>query len=123
MVVLALHYGRGPVSVKYISKRERISADYIEQLFIKLKKYGLIKSIRGPGGGFLLAKPPSKIKIGNIMRCVEESIALAPCIVGESCSDCPLCGRCSAHLFFKRASDRLKEMMESTSLADLCKPR
>ncbi len=80
MVALALHYGEGPVSVNSISKEEGISPDYIEQLFIKLRRKGLIKSRRGPEGGFLLARPPSQIRVGDIIRGIEEPITLAPCV-------------------------------------------
>jgi len=122
MIVLASHYEEGPISVKYISKREGISEDYIEQLFIKLKRCGLVKSVRGPEGGFVLAKPPSKIRAGDIMRCVGEGITLAPCI-GEEVArqDYPLWDRCIAKVFFKEVTDRLEEMMDSTSLTDICK--
>ena len=124
MIVLASHYKKGPVPVKYISERERISTDYIEQLFIKLRKRGLIKSIRGPGGGFLLAKPPSKVKVGDILRCVEESVALAPCVDTKlNTPRCALNDSCVARVFFKRISAKLEKIMDSTSLADLCKCR
>lgn len=124
MIVLAFHYRGSPISAEYISKRERISKDYIEQLFIKLKKRGLIKSIRGPKGGFLLAKPPSRVKIRDILRCVEEPIALAPCVETEpNTSQCALSDNCIAQAFFKRMSQKLEKLMDSTSLADACKPR
>ena len=73
MVDLALNAGKGPVSLKGISIREGISARYLEQLFMQLRRGGLIKSIRGPRGGYLLNKPPKKITIGEIVRCVESS--------------------------------------------------
>ena len=117
--VLALHYGRDPVSVRCISKKERIPQDYIEQLFIKLKKCGLIKSVRGMKGGFLLVKPPSKVMIGNVMRCVGEPITQAPYIEGRN-HHCVLDKNCIAQMFFKKMSKTLEKVMDSTSLADLC---
>lgn len=121
MIALLRHYGKGPVSVKHISEKEKISVDYIEQLFIKLKKCGLVRSIRGPNGGFLLAKAPSDISIGEILRCVGESITLTPCILMDKkgCHNCELCGRCEAQKFFEMATTKLKEMMYSTSLLSL----
>jgi len=124
MVALLKHYGEGPVSVKHISEKEKISIDYIEQLFIRLKKCGFVKSVRGPGGGFLLAKLPSKVKIGDILRCVEEQIAFAPCVETKlNTARCVLTDRCVVHGFFKRISAKLEKIMDSTSLADLCKFR
>jgi len=121
MVVLASHYGRGPTSVRYISEREDLSIDYIEQLFIKLRKRGLIKSIRGPGGGFLLAKPPSKIKIGDVIRSIEEPMAIVPCIEDwEKCRTCPRYKGCTIRLLWERMSDRIIDVLDSTTLKDLC---
>lgn len=121
MIALLKHYGEGPVSVKHISEKERISIDYIEQLFIRLKKCGFVKSVRGPGGGFLLAKAPYNISIGDILKCVGESIALTPCILMDKkgCYNCPLCGRCGAQRFFEEATIKLKEIMDSKSLLSL----
>lgn len=121
MVALLKHYGGGPVSVKHISEKEKISIDYIEQLFIRLKKCGFVKSVRGPGGGFLLAKTPSNISMGDILKCVGESITLTPCILMDKkgCHNCPLCGRCEVQRFFEEATIKLKEIMNSKSLLGL----
>lgn len=120
MIALLRHYGEGPVTVKHISERERISLDYIEQLLIKLKRGGLIKVVRGRKGGFLLARPPAKIKITNIMNCVGESMELAPCIeIKTNGGRCVLDDRCFAKTFFEKMTNKLKIMMDSTSLKDL----
>ena len=121
MIALLRHYREGPVPVKHISKKEKISIDYIEQLFIRFKRCGLVRSIRGCKGGFLLARTPSDISIGDILRCAGESIALTPCIlVGKrGCYNCPLCGRCEAQRFFEEITIRLREMIESKSLLSL----
>ncbi|MBA7669850.1 HTH-type transcriptional regulator CymR [subsurface metagenome] len=119
MVALALHYGEGPVSVNSISKEEGISPDYIEQLFIKLRRKGLIKSRRGPEGGFLLARPPSQIRVGDIIRGIEEPITLAPC-VEENCSH--LKG-CTTHLLWKKIANRIAEILDSTTLDDFREER
>ena len=120
MVALLREDGKGPVTVKSISEKEKISVDYIEQLFIKLKRRGLIRVVRGPKGGFLLAKQPSQIKLSAITDCVEESVELAPCTEIKSKGDrCALYDRCVTKAFFKKMTDTLKEMLNSTSLADL----
>jgi Rrf2 family protein len=121
MVVLASYYGKGPISVRYISEREDLSTDYIEQLFIKLRKRGLIKSIRGSRGGFLLARPPSKIKIGDIIRSIEEPIALPPCIEDwEKCRTCPRYKGCTIRRLWERMGNRIIGVLDSTTLKDLC---
>ena len=120
MVALLRHYGEGPVSVKHISEREKISIDYIEQLFIKLKRCGLIEVVRGRKGGFLLGKKPSQIKLSDIIECVGESVELAPCTeIKSDGGRCVLDERCITKVFFKKMTDKLKEMLDSTSLADL----
>ena len=122
MIALLRHYGEGPVTAKHLSERDQISIDYIEQLFIKLKRCGLIKVVRGPKGGFLLAKRPSRIKLSAITECVGEPVELAPCTEiksnGESCA---LDDRCVTKAFFKKMTDTIKEMLDSTSLSDLYK--
>ncbi|MCK4820752.1 Rrf2 family transcriptional regulator, partial [bacterium] len=120
MVVLAARYREGPISVRYISEKEDLSIDYIEQLFIKLRKRGLIKSIRGPGGGFLLARPPAKVRIGDIIRSIEEPIALVPCIEdGEKCSTCPRYKGCTIRKLWERMGNRIIGILDSTTLKDL----
>jgi len=70
-----------PISLRDISKRQEISLQYLEQLFNKLKKANLVKSIRGAGGGYLLAKEAERINAGNIIRAVEGPIVLVDCIL------------------------------------------
>ena len=72
----------GPVSLKDISKVEGISVSYLEQLFVHLRRSGLVKSVRGPGGGYLFARAPEDIKIDEIMAVVKESINPVDC---QSC--------------------------------------
>ena len=121
MVALALHYGEGPVSVRYISEREDLSLDYLEQLFIKLRRKGLVKSIRGSRGGFLLARPPSKIKIGDIIKSIEEPLGLIPCIESwEKCRTCPRYEGCTIRVLWKKIGSRIIDILDSTTLKDLC---
>lgn len=92
MLDLAQHYDEGPVQIRNVSKRENISVKYLEQLIIPLKKANFIKSVRGPKGGHMLAKPPEAITIGEIVRVLEGGINLSSCIenpeVCDRTSDC-----------------------------------
>lgn len=80
MVVLALEYGCGSIPLRKIAQRERISYQYLEQIFPLLKKAGLVDSVRGRYGGYQLARGPSRISVGDIIRAVEGPIAPARCV-------------------------------------------
>ncbi len=124
MVVLASHYGKGPTSVRCISEREDLSIDYIEQLFIKLRKRGLIKSIRGSKGGFLLTRPPAKVRIKDIIRSIEEPLALVPCIEDwEKCRTCPRYKGCTIRVLWEKMGNKIIDILDSTTLKDLCPER
>ncbi len=77
----ALHYLKGPIKLKEIAKRQGISVPYLEHLLIHLKTAGLVVSTRGAIGGFTLAKPPSQIRLGEIIRGSEGCVDLAECLV------------------------------------------
>jgi len=80
MVSLVCHANGKPVTLKDISVWEDISLPYLEQLFVKLRRGSVVKSVRGPGGGYMLAKPASEIKVGEIITVVEESLNPVPCL-------------------------------------------
>ncbi len=122
MLDLALHYGQGPVSIRDISKREGISKNYIEQLFVRLRHAKLIKSVRGPKGGYLLISQPRRIKIGDVVRALEGSIAVAHCVQPQNSKDlCERISTCVPYILWKRLTDKINEVLDSTTLEDLCK--
>ena len=82
MFDIATNGAKQPVRVKDVSFRQRISLDYLEQIFNKLRRSGLIKSVRGPGGGFVLNKKTNQISVGDIIRAIEGPIGLATCVHG-----------------------------------------
>src|ERR1700704_7198994 len=83
MVDLAKHSGGNPVSLAEIAERQEISMSYLEQLFAKLRKGGLVKSVRGPGGGYLLAYPLEESRISDIILAVDEPIRATRCAPGS----------------------------------------
>jgi Rrf2 family protein len=97
MIDLALHTN-GPVLRSDIAKRQEISADYIEQLFVKLRRAELIESVRGPGGGYTLAKSADQIRAGDIIRTVEGPIALVHCVAPQQKVACHRVDSCVTHL-------------------------
>lgn len=116
MVDLAIHYGDAPVSIKTISKRQNISEYYLEQLFSPLRKAGLIKSIRGAQGGYVLNKTPDQIKVSDVMYVLEGPIEIAECIDGVECDniDC-----CATRLLWEKIKNSIDEVMTSITLQDI----
>jgi len=119
MIDLALHYGQGPVLLKDIAKRQEISDKYLEHMITSLRVAGLVKSIRGAYGGYILAKPPAQIKLSQIIKVLEGSIAPVECVDDpKTCSRAELCVTRDVCMEIKRAID---EILESLSLQDLVK--
>jgi Rrf2 family iron-sulfur cluster assembly transcriptional regulator len=120
---IAYHSAGLSTQVKDISARQGISPRYIEQIFQKLKKAGIVKSIRGPSGGYYLARSPEEIKIGDIIRATEGALDLVFCL-GHNKAVTKSCDRavhCVARDVWQEASARLMEYFDSVTLQDLCK--
>jgi Rrf2 family protein len=120
MIDLGLHMDQGPVLRKDIAERQEISFHYIGQLFVTLRKAGFVESIKGPGGGYILAKRADKISAGDIIRTVEGPIALAHCVAPQEEIPCHRVNSCVTHLLWKRLSDKVAEVLDSVTLKDLC---
>jgi len=108
-------------SIKTISENEEISFDYLEKIISKLEKASLIKSKKGVQGGYYLAKNPSKIKIGEIIRILEGDIALVKCISGQKRCMCTRERECLTKSFWKKIQDSLNSALNSLTLKDLIK--
>ncbi|MCX8118484.1 MAG: Rrf2 family transcriptional regulator [Desulfobacterota bacterium] len=118
---IAYHSDGLETQVKDISRREGISPRYIEQIFQKLKKGGIISSKRGPSGGYFLKKKPEEITIGDIIRITEGEINPVACVDPEDSSrPCKRSGECITEIIWKGAGDRLKEYFDSITIQDLC---
>lgn len=119
MAILALDFRAGPIPLREIAEREGISYQFLEQIFLPLRRAGLIESVRGAKGGYALAKPPEAIKVGDILRALEGPIAPVEC-VGEGNRDA--CGRSAACLtrgIWERLRDRMSEVLDDITLADV----
>nr|WP_279286434.1 Rrf2 family transcriptional regulator [Clostridium cadaveris] len=116
MVDLAINYGKEPISIKAISQRQNVSEYYLEQLFSPLRKSGLIKSIRGAQGGYVLNRDPKDIKISEIMYVLEGPIEISDCVDGSSCNniDC-----CATRLLWEKIKHSIDSVMESVTLQDI----
>ncbi len=91
MMDIALHQKQGPVTLAEISQCQGISLSYLEQLFAKLRKEGLVKGVRGPGGGYSLAKSPDQISVADIIQSVDEKLDMTKCGGKGNCSNGDMC--------------------------------
>ena len=119
MFEIARHYGNGPISIKEIAERQGISFSYLEQILHKLGKAGLIDSVRGPAGGYLLARQPSKLTIGDIVRVLEGPIALSHCLEPGESAECYQADDCVARMVWAKVGAKIEEALDSISFDDL----
>ena len=118
MLDLSLHNDNGPVSLVEISERQDISLSYLEQLFSKLRKQGLVNSIRGPGGGYSLSRIPAEIAISNIILAVDENLDVTNC--GNAAAGCQDGNkRCLTHDLWADLSNRIQSFLADISLQDM----
>lgn len=117
MVSLHLHGRDAPVSLKDIATREDISQAYLEQLFVKLRRRGLVDSVRGPGGGYLLARPASLIRVDEIIESVEESLVPVSCMDEDGRCSCD--SQCVTHSVWQGLAEKIRGFLASITLEDL----
>lgn len=119
---MAYHAGNLPAQIKDISRRQAISPRYLEQIFQDLKKAGLLKSRRGPQGGYYLARKPQEITVREIIEAAEGGVALVDCArEGKSRKkQCEYDNQCVTQLVWTEATRRLNEYFQSVTLQDLC---
>lgn len=120
MFELAKNYGSYPVSVKTVSERQEIPLSYLEQILNQLHKAKLVRSVRGPGGGFLLGKKPKDIRIIDIILALSESISPVYCVDNLEQEQCRNADNCVARLLWKKLDKKIREVLENTTLKDLC---
>lgn len=116
MLDIALNETGRPVTLTTISERQDISLSYLEQLFSRLRKNGLVKSVRGPGGGYRMAIDPKSISVSDIIRAVDEQIDATQCGGNENCQDDR---RCMTHDLWAALNVKILEYLEGVSLAQL----
>lgn len=116
MLDVALHSQEGPVPLADISERQGISLSYLEQLFSRLRKNGLVASVRGPGGGYLLGKAAADIAVGAVITAVDESVDATRCQGKEGCQGGT---RCLTHALWRDLSERISGFLNNITLAEL----
>ena len=116
MLDIAIHGGKRPVTLAGISERQSISLSYLEQLFGKLRRHTLVESVRGPGGGYTLARDLAKVSVADIITAVDEPLDATQCGGKENCQDDR---RCMTHELWATLNDKMYEYLDSVKLSDL----
>jgi Rrf2 family iron-sulfur cluster assembly transcriptional regulator len=116
MMDLALHQGQGPTALADIAQRQGISLSYLEQLFAKLRRRGLVSSVRGPGGGYNLARQASEIPVAEVIAAVDESVDTTRCGGAGNCQDG---GPCLTHELWNDLSNRIHAYLNDITLQNL----
>jgi len=116
MLDLALHYEHGPITLADISQRQCISLSYLEQLFAKLRRQGLVESTRGPGGGYRLSRSPMEIPVADVILAVDEKVETTRCGGLANCQDDE---QCLTHELWSELSQQIYQFLCGISLGNL----
>jgi len=117
LVSLNLASDGSPVPIKDISERENISLNYLEQLFVKLRRGQIVKSVRGPGGGYLLARAADQIRVDQIVDTVEEILVPVSCMNDDGSCGCDL--ECATQSVWQGLGNQIRNFLASMTLEDL----
>ena len=118
MFELAISYGKGPISLKDIAKRQSLSVTYLEQLVAPLRREGLVHSIRGAQGGYELSREPIYISVGEIIRILEGSLAASDCIEAGN-HECQKADCCATRKVWEKITNSIYNVIDNTSLQDM----
>jgi Rrf2 family protein len=119
MVDMAIHAAEGPVSLKSISSRQNLPENYLEQIFLALRRSKLVDSTRGVQGGYMLARPAEDITVLEVLNALEGPLAPVACILAEKGEDCERYPRCATRAVWQKVKDALDETAASITLGDL----
>ncbi|MGE5300485.1 MAG: RrF2 family transcriptional regulator [Acidobacteriota bacterium] len=117
MYEIARGYNRGPITIKEISERQDVSVAYLEQILNTLRKAGIISSVKGPGGGYVLGRDPDAISIGAILRELEGPVAITSCL--DPKEGCMRVEGCVTHLLWKALGENIEAFLDKMTLRDL----
>ena len=117
MFELSLSHNKGPISIKTIANKQNIPEQYLEQIFSKLKKAELIKSVRGAQGGYLLSKKASEITVYDVVTVLEGPVSISECLIDkEACENSDIC---VTKLVWAKIRDAIEDVMKSITLCDM----
>jgi len=118
MFELAKHYNKGPLTIKEIARRQDVSIAYLEQLLNKLRKSKLIKSRKGPGGGYVINREPNEITVGMILNSLEGPVAIAHCLNPKT-KGCSRVKGCVSRMLWKSLGEKIEDFLGTINLNDL----
>ena len=121
MIDIAMNQNEGPVSVRDIARRQSLSDKYLEQIITQANKGGLLKSIRGAGGGYQLSRPAKDISVGEILRVMEGSLSPVECVRerGEEPTPCQNAGECATYELWRDIKTAVDQVIDNRSLQDM----
>jgi Rrf2 family protein len=120
MFELARNFDKGPLTIREIASRQDVSVSYLEQLLNKLRKSKLIKSQKGPGGGYVISKKPEEISVGMILNSLEGPVAIAQCLdPSANKKGCKRVDGCVARLLWKSLGEKIESFLDTINLNDL----
>ena len=118
LVYMAEHPREGYITLQEVAGRQDISEKYLESIVRELVKGGIVSGQRGKGGGYRLCRPPEKIKVGDILRCTEGSLAPVACLT-EGAAPCPRTARCRTLAFWKGLDEVIRRYTDGYTIADM----
>jgi Rrf2 family cysteine metabolism transcriptional repressor len=116
-IELAQHYKKGPLQLHLIAERQEISVKYLEQLMVVLRSAGLVRSIRGAKGGYILARPPHKVKMNDVFHCLEGKVMTLECV--EHAEACNRAANCASRGLWAKVEQAVDEVLGGVTLQDL----
>ncbi len=116
MFELAGNFGKGPISLKTIAARQQVSEQFLDQLFLRFRKAGIAKSIRGAQGGYELAREPAAITVGDILRAVDGPMALVACLDESGGGECGKQGACITRIIWQKVQESISGALDSMTL-------
>lgn len=119
MFELALHEGKGPIPLKLIAERQDLSDQYLEQLFSSLRRGGLVKSVRGAQGGYLLSRSSDKITVGDVIRILEGPVAPSECVLYGDEENCERLESCVTRVIWEKIKISIDSVIDSITLKDM----
>lgn len=119
MVYMAMHKNNtSPITMQDIAQNQNIALNYLEQIFIKLRKATIVKSVKGPGGGYVIAKPYDEISIASIIHAVEEQIKIVRCENKQTSGCMPNNAKCATHDLWEKLGNQIESYLLSVTLED-----
>ncbi|MGB3367425.1 MAG: Rrf2 family transcriptional regulator [Acidaminobacteraceae bacterium] len=119
MFDLSINYGKGPISLNIISERQNVSLNYLEQLMAPLKKAKLVESVRGKQGGYMLAKAPNEISVGDVLIVLEGELAPTDCVKEFTGDECTNADCCVTRIIYEKIKKSIDAVVYSITLQDM----